>query len=103
MAKTVQMNVRIEVDLKHKTEHVLEKLGLSTTQAVTLFFKQINLHKGLPFDVSVPNAESREAIEDALTGRNLHKAKSGNRDAAKPKTRQRYGKLGTSRHSHFAK
>ena len=37
MAKTVQMNVRIEADLKHKTERVLEKLTLSTTQAVTKY------------------------------------------------------------------
>jgi len=76
MAKTEQMNVRIEADLKHRTERILEKLGLSTTQAVTLFFKQVNLRKGLPFDVSIPNAESQEAIEDALAGRNLHKAKN---------------------------
>ena len=76
MAKTVQMNVRIEADLKHKTERVLEKLGLSTTQAVTLFFKQVSIRKGLPFDVSIPNAESREAIEGALSGRNLHKVKN---------------------------
>ena len=76
MAKTVQMNVRIEADLKHKTERVLEKLGLSTTQAVTLFFKQVSIRKGLPFDISIPNAKSREAIEGALSGRNLHKAKN---------------------------
>ena len=76
MAKTVQMNVRIEADLKHKTERVLEKLGLSTTQAVTLFFKQVSIRKGLPFDVSIPNAESREAIGGALSGRILHKSKN---------------------------
>ena len=76
MAKTVQMNVRIEADLKHKTERVLEKLGLSITQAVTLFFKQVSIRKGLPFDVSIPNAESREAIEGARSGRNLHKVKN---------------------------
>ena len=55
MAKTVQINVRIEADLKHKAERVF---------------------KGLPFDVSIPNAESREAIEGALSGRKLHKVKN---------------------------
>jgi DNA-damage-inducible protein J len=49
---------------------------LSTTQAITLFFKQVTLRQGLPFAVSIPNVETRRAINDALTGKILHKAES---------------------------
>ncbi len=75
MTKMTQVNIRVEADLKRRTEIILDKLGLTTTQAVTLFFKQIDLRKGLPFDVSIPNAETRRAIADALAGKNLRGAK----------------------------
>ncbi len=75
MTRTKQVNLRIEADLKRRTEIILDKLGLTTTQAVTLFFKQINLRKGLPFDVSIPNVETRRAIADALAGKSLRGAK----------------------------
>ena len=40
-------------------------LGLSTTEAITLFYKQVVIHHGLPFDVRIPNRETLEAIADA--------------------------------------
>ena len=76
MPKTVQITARIDPNLKRETERVFNELGLSTSQAITLFFKQVNLRKGLPFAVSIPNAETRQAIEEALSGENLHEVKS---------------------------
>ena len=32
-----------------------QRLGLSVTEALTLFYKQITLQQGLPFDVKIPN------------------------------------------------
>ena len=78
MPKTVQITARVDPKLKRETEEVFDKLGLSTSQAITLFFKQVNLRKGLPFAVSIPNAETRQAIDEALAGRNLHEVKSVN-------------------------
>ena len=57
-------------------EKVFNQLGLSMTQAITLFFKQVNMYQGLPFVVAIPNAETRQALEDALAGKNLHKAEN---------------------------
>lgn len=76
MSKSAQINARIDPDLKQETEKIFDELGLSTTQAITLFFKQVTLQQGLPFAVAIPNAETRKAINDALTGKNLHKAES---------------------------
>jgi DNA-damage-inducible protein J len=65
----------VDPKLKRETEEVFDELGLSTSQAITLFFKQVSLRKGLPFAVSIPNAETRQAIDEALEGKNLHEAK----------------------------
>ena len=44
---------------------VFSQLGLSPTQAIRLFYKQVTLQHGLPFAVKVPNAETREALRQA--------------------------------------
>lgn len=65
MAKTEMIRARMEPDLKHEAEEVLSALGLSPTQAITLFYRQVTLHHGLPFEVKVPNAETRAALRQA--------------------------------------
>jgi DNA-damage-inducible protein J len=70
------ITARIDPHLKRETETVLKSLGLTTSQAITLFFNQINLRKALPFAVALPNTETAQAIEEALTGVNLHAAES---------------------------
>ncbi len=61
----------MEPGLKHEAEMILNKLGLNASQAITLFYRQITLRKGLPFDVRIPNAETWAAMEDARRNRNL--------------------------------
>ncbi len=72
MSKTTMITARVDPKLKRETEKVLKELGLTTTQAITLFFNQINLRKGLPFAIAIPNSETAQAIEDALAGVDLH-------------------------------
>jgi DNA-damage-inducible protein J len=61
----------MEPDLKDKAEYVFRKLGLTTTQALTLFYKQVELRNGLPFDVAIPNETTRRTLADTDSGRNL--------------------------------
>ena len=68
MAKTEMIRARVEPDLKHQAEELFSELGLSATEAITLFYKQVTIHRGLPFDVKVPNAETLEALEQASSG-----------------------------------
>lgn len=76
MAKTAMIQARIEPELKNEVEKILRTLGMNTTYAISVFFKQIKLTKGIPFDVRIPNEETRKAIEDSRKGRNLRKAKN---------------------------
>jgi DNA-damage-inducible protein J len=61
--------VRIRPDIKTEAESILHDLGLSVSTAFDLFYRQIILNRGLPFDVRIPNVTTREAIEDARKGR----------------------------------
>ena len=76
MSKTTMITARVDPRLKRETEKILKNLGLTTSQAITLFFNQINLRQGLPFAVAIPNTETAKAIEEALRGVNLHLAES---------------------------
>ena len=71
MSKTEMIRARVEPDLKLAAESVLKELGLTPTEAITLFYKQVTLKHGLPFAVELPNAETRAAMQDAIDGRNL--------------------------------
>ena len=71
MAKTEMIRARVEPELKRQTEQVFSKLGLSATEAITLFYRQVTLHQGLPFAVKVPNAETIAALRQARTEEGL--------------------------------
>lgn len=71
MSKTEMIRARVEPDLKHEAEAVFDALGLTPTQAITMFYKQVTLRHGLPFEVKVPNQKTREAIRDAADKKNL--------------------------------
>lgn len=71
MAKTAMVRARIEPILKDKAEQILQNLGLSTTQAITLFYRQVELYKGLPFEVIIPNKTTHKTFEDTDADRNL--------------------------------
>ena len=71
MTKTSTVHARIEPDLKNETEELFHELGLSVTQAITLFYKQVQMRKGLPFDVIIPNKATHSTFEDTDATRNL--------------------------------
>ena len=71
MAKTATIRARIEPQLKVQAEELFSQLGLSVTQAITLFYRQVTLQKGLPFAVKIPNSETLQALRQAGDGKDL--------------------------------
>ena len=53
MAKTANLYTRIDPELKEQAEYILNSLGLSPSSAITMFYKQVVLQQGLPFDVKL--------------------------------------------------
>ena len=68
MSKSAVVRARVEPELKKHAEAIFRKLGLNTTQAITMFYKQVGMCNGLPFEVRIPNAETMKAFEDTEKG-----------------------------------
>jgi len=62
---TIKIQARIDDSLKAKGEIILKKIGLSTTELMRMTFRQLVMRKGLPFDVSIPNADTLKSFEEA--------------------------------------
>lgn len=68
---TQMIHTRIDQNLKRKAELVFSSLGINTTEAIRMFLTQVTLQKGIPFDVRIPNKETRKAMDELLTNKNL--------------------------------
>ena len=75
MAKSAMIRARTEKGLKQDVERILHALGMSCSEAINLFFHQVKLQRGMPFDVKMPNKTTLKAIKDIHTKRNLIKAR----------------------------
>lgn len=76
MSKETVVRARVEPELKENAERVLHRLGLNTSQAITLFLKQVELRQGLPFPVELPNDETLKTFRDTDQGKNLKQFKN---------------------------
>ena len=71
MSKTATVRARLEPELKDHAEGVFHRLGLNPTQAITIFYRQVELRGGLPFDVAIPTPTTRRTLESTDAGRDL--------------------------------
>ncbi len=65
---TEKLQARIEPRLKATAESIFKKLGLSSTEAIRLFYKQVELREGLPFPVEIPNKKTIAAMRELERG-----------------------------------
>ena len=71
MALDATVRARIDAELKHDVEEILSQIGMSTSQAITIFMKGIKRERGIPFELKIPNELTRQVIEDARNGINM--------------------------------
>ena len=55
-AKSANLYARIEPEVKEQAESILSALGIPASNAINMFYKQIILQRGLPFEVKMPSA-----------------------------------------------
>ena len=55
--KSANLYARIEPDVKEQAESILSALGIPAQNAINMFYKQIILQRGLPFEVKIPSAK----------------------------------------------
>ena len=76
MSKAAMIRARVELELKQEAESVLNRLGLSASDAIRLFYRQVVLQQGLPFQVVITNPETLEALEEIRNKSNLKRARN---------------------------
>lgn len=99
MAKTANLYARIEPDIKEQAETILTALGIPASNAITMFYKQIILQGGIPFDVKLPatpldfSTLSKEEIDIELEKgyREIAEGKAVPAEKAFDDLRQRFG------------
>jgi DNA-damage-inducible protein J len=64
MPKDATINARVDKHLKAKAEKVLNEVGISTSEVITMMLHQIVLRQGLPFEARIPNAATRKAMAE---------------------------------------
>ena len=73
--KSAMIRARVDPALKAEVEGIFHELGLSVTEAVTLFYQQVRLNKGLPFEVRIPNETTLQTFQDTDGGRHVVRCK----------------------------
>ncbi len=63
MSKSAMVRARVEPDLKQHAETIFQRLGLNATQAITMFYKQVELREGLPFEVALPTPTTSKTFQ----------------------------------------
>jgi DNA-damage-inducible protein J len=71
MSKTATVRARLEPKLKTQAESVFHRLGLNPTQAITIFYRQVELRDGLPFDVAIPSRTTQRTFDATDAGSDL--------------------------------
>lgn len=81
-AKSANVNVRVEPEVKEQAEAILEKLGVSVSSFINMTYRQVILRKGIPFAVTVPSElRTRDTMADVefdtMMAEGLKQAKEG--------------------------
>jgi len=63
MAKTANIFARVEPEVKEQAEKVLEHLGISMSNAIDIFLRQVVLQRGIPFDVKLPQNKPLSVVD----------------------------------------
>ena len=69
--KKVRTNIYLNLEVKEEAKKVLERYGLSLSDAVNIFLTQVTLERGFPFPIRIPNEETKKVLEEVEKGENL--------------------------------
>jgi len=64
-------SIKLDREIKERAKEIFKELGMTMGDAVNIFLKQVLLHRGLPFEVKIPNEQTRKVIEEAKADINM--------------------------------
>ena len=68
MARGATVRARVDAKLKEETEKIFSEIGLTPSQAITLFLKSVKRERGIPFELKIPNETTLKAMQEAKEG-----------------------------------
>ena len=68
-SKTASARALIDPKIKKEAEDILKQLGLSVSKSFELYYRQIIAHRGLPFELQIPNEKTMQAIDNSRRGK----------------------------------
>ncbi len=71
MSAKIQTSLRLDAEKLTEAKQILSQLGMNFSEAVNIFTSLIVAKQGLPFDVTLPNEDSKNAMLDVRTKKNL--------------------------------
>jgi len=72
MAKTSSMHIRVKPEIKAEVEEILDNLGMTTTEAINIYLRQIILRSGIPFEIRIPQF-SNDMLESIAEAEEMEK------------------------------
>jgi len=69
--KSAVVHARIEPATKTEAESILRKLGITPTEAIRIFYRQVVLRQGLPFVVEIPNDLTAATLNKSSRGEDV--------------------------------
>ncbi len=79
MAATATIQTRVDKESKEQAKLILSQLNITLSEAIAMYLKQIIYHKGIPFELKIPNSVTAQTIKDIKEGKDLHKADSADK------------------------
>ena len=73
MAKSATIQTRIDPLIKENAQKILSTLNISMSEAISIYLTQVALHKGIPFEIKIPNKLTRKTLKKSKEGKEFHK------------------------------
>lgn len=78
MSKAAFIRARVEPKLKASAENILNQLGITPTQAITMLYSRIARAHEWPLELKIPNSKTARAIKEARKGKGVTACKDAN-------------------------
>ncbi len=75
-SKTVVIQARVKPELRDNTDEIFERMGINRSEAIKIFLSHVQMHRGLPFAMKIPNDETLQVFKDTEEGQNLNSYES---------------------------
>ena len=65
---SIQVSARIDEETKRQFDKICEAIGISPSNAISMFVKGVINHNGIPFSAVAPSAKIAEMSEESFLG-----------------------------------